>query len=69
MAHMKGSAALATLDALVAEVEGNLSTGRAIERFLDGETDGNVVLNALYGDALDEPVPERLLAILREHCR
>jgi hypothetical protein len=66
---MHGLAARATLDALAAEVEAELSVGREIERFLDGESDGQILLNALYGDVLDEPVPERLLATLRENCR
>jgi hypothetical protein len=60
--------ALATLDALVADVEAGLSTKREIERFLNGESDGQVLLNALYGDVVDEPIPERLLAVLRERC-
>lgn len=37
----------------------------AIRRFLDGEDDGNVLLEALYGATLDEPVPARLLALVR----
>lgn len=66
---MDGFAARATLDALVAEVEAELSVHREIERFLDGQNDGHLLLNALYGDVLDEPIPERLLATLRENCR
>jgi len=66
---MDGLATRATLDALIAEVEAELSVVREIERFLDGESDGHVLLNALYGDVLDEPIPERLLATLRENCR
>jgi hypothetical protein len=66
---MYGSAARATLDALIVEVETELSVEREIERFLDGRSDGQVLLNALYGEVLDEPVPERLLATLRENCR
>ena len=66
---MHGFAARATLDALVAEVEAGLSVGKEIGRFLDGKSDGQLLLNALYGDVLDEPIPERLLATLRENCR
>jgi hypothetical protein len=66
---MHGFAARATLDALVSEVEAGLSVGREIERFLDGKSDGHLLFNALYGEALDEPIPERLLATLRENCR
>jgi len=36
-----------------------------IRDFLDGKTDGEDVLHALYDHVLDEPVPERLLALLR----
>jgi hypothetical protein len=36
-----------------------------IKDFLDGKTHGEDVLNALYGQAMTEPVPERLLAVLR----
>ena len=37
----------------------------AIRRFLDGTSDGHALFEALYGAALDEPVPEHLLAIVR----
>ena len=36
-----------------------------IRAFLNGETHGEDVLAALYGDVADEPVPERLSALLR----
>lgn len=36
-----------------------------IECFLHGETDGKALLEALYGAAVDEPVPERLTALVR----
>jgi hypothetical protein len=65
---MHGFAASATLDALVAEVEAELSVHSEIERFVAGNSDGQILLNALYGDVLDEPIPERLLATLRENC-
>jgi hypothetical protein len=38
----------------------------AIRRFLDGENDGHAVLDALFGDPLDESVPARLSALVRE---
>lgn len=66
---MKGTRAIQTLDALVAEVEAGLATEREIDRFLSGESDGSLLLNALYGDAFDEPIPDRLLAVLREGCK
>jgi Anti-sigma factor NepR len=36
-----------------------------IRAFLAGETDGEDVLHAMYDHVLDEPVPERLRAILK----
>ncbi len=39
------------------------STGREIRDFLNGKTDGEDLLHALYDHVLDEPVPERLTAI------
>jgi hypothetical protein len=36
-----------------------------IRDFLAGKTDGEGLLHALYDHVLDEPVPERLHAVLR----
>lgn len=63
---MAKKTALAALSALVAEISSGASTSVEIERFLDGETDGSVLLHALYGSVADEPIPERLLAVLRD---
>jgi len=63
---MAKKTALAALSALVAEISAGDSTAVEIERFLDGETDGSVLFHALYGAVADEPIPERLLAVLRE---
>ena len=41
------------------------SVDSRIRAFLNGETDGEDVLHEIYDNVLDEPVPERLLAILR----
>jgi len=41
------------------------SIDQQIRDFLDGETNGEALLEMLYGDVADEPVPERLLAVLR----
>ena len=41
------------------------STDSRIRAFLDGETDGEDVLHAIYDHVLDEPVPERLRAALK----
>ena len=62
---MAKKTALAALSALVAEISAGTSTAVEIERFLDGETDGSVLFHALYGAVADEPIPERLLAVLQ----
>lgn len=36
-----------------------------IERFLDGRSTGAPLMQALYGAAIDEPIPERLLSLVR----
>jgi hypothetical protein len=36
-----------------------------IRRFVTGQTSGGSVLEALYGDIVDEPIPEALLKITR----
>ncbi len=41
------------------------SVDRDIRDFLAGQTDGEDLLHALYDHVLDEPVPQRLRAILR----
>ena len=41
------------------------SGDRDIRDFLAGKTDGEDLLHALYDHVLDEPVPERLRALLR----
>jgi len=41
------------------------ATDRRIRAFLNGDSHGEDVLCALYGKVADEPVPERLRALLR----
>jgi hypothetical protein len=36
-----------------------------IRRFVTGQTSGSSVLEALYGDVVDEPIPPSLLKIVR----
>jgi hypothetical protein len=38
---------------------------RRIRAFLNGESHGEDVLGALYGDVANEPVPERLRALFK----
>jgi hypothetical protein len=41
------------------------SVDRRIRAFLNGESHGEDVLGALYGRVADEPVPQRLRALLK----
>jgi hypothetical protein len=50
---------------LVARHPVRCSTEREIRDFLNGRTDGEDLLHRLYDHILDEPVPERLTALLR----
>jgi hypothetical protein len=45
---------------------GRGSVDRRIRAFLSGETHGEDVLHTLYGGVAGEPIPERLLAILKQ---
>lgn len=45
--------------------ENPLLASTMIDCFLAGTTNGRLVLQALFDDALDEPVPERLLGLVR----
>lgn len=65
---MSAATALALVETLAADTDMDLLMGREIERFLKGETDGELVLHALYGDTANEPIPDRLLAVLRNGC-
>jgi hypothetical protein len=38
---------------------------RQIRAFLDEDNDGRELLQGLYGDVIDQPVPARLTALLR----
>jgi hypothetical protein len=60
-------AALRAVEVLEFEMEAALPVSMQIERFLDGESDGGPLFQALYGAVEDEPVPERLLAIVRKN--
>jgi len=41
------------------------SVDSRIRAFLAGDTNGEDVLHELYDDVLDEPIPERLRAVLK----
>ena len=43
----------------------DVAIDQQIRAFLDGDSDGRELLQGLYGDAIDEPVPARLTALLR----
>lgn len=41
------------------------SVDAEIRDFIDDKNDGESLLHALYDHVLDEPIPERLLAVLK----
>ncbi|MGO8915837.1 MAG: hypothetical protein ACLQJR_08015 [Stellaceae bacterium] len=45
-----------------------LAVAIEIEGFLSGKSDGTALFQALYGAVAEEPVPERLLTVLRATC-
>jgi hypothetical protein len=47
------------------EFEADSAIDAAIDAFLDGKSDGAEVFTALYGSVAEEPIPARLLAIVR----
>lgn len=49
----------------IPEVEQTDPVGEQLLDFLDGRTDGEELLHALYDYILDEPVPERMRALFR----
>lgn len=46
----------------------DLTVAIEIENFLGGKTDGQALFQRLYGAAAEEPIPERLLALVRAEC-
>jgi hypothetical protein len=42
-----------------------LAIDSRIRAFLNGDDDGAELLNGLYGDVVDEPIPARLTALLQ----
>ncbi len=48
----------------VPRMEQTETVGEQIRDFLDGRTDGEELLHMLYDHVLDEPVPERMRALL-----
>ena len=49
----------------VPQTKENDTVGEQLQDFLDGRTDGEELLRALYDHVLDEPVPERMRALFR----
>jgi hypothetical protein len=47
----------------VPQMEQTDTVGEQLRDFLDGRTDGEELLHALYDHVLDEPVPERMRAL------
>ena len=50
------------LPAVLTELEASID--HQIRSVLDGDSDGHELLQGLYGDAIDEPVPARLTALV-----
>jgi hypothetical protein len=42
----------------------NLAEAVEIERFVNGESNGAVLFQRLFGAVAEEPIPERLLAVI-----
>ena len=61
MAQFSASSALTVFD-IVRQSRDPI--GEEIARFLDGTSDGALLLHALYDTIADEPIPERLLAAI-----
>lgn len=61
MAEFSASSKLAVFD-IVRQSQDPI--GQEIERFLAGESDGALLLHALYDTIADEPIPARLLAVI-----
>ena len=59
---IEADVATAALPAILGDLDALVD--RKIRSFLAGESDGSELLEALYGDTIDEPVPTRLTAIL-----
>ena len=51
------------LPAVLADLDASIDS--QIRLFLNGENDGSELLRGLYGDAIDEPLPARLTALLK----
>ena len=60
---MNATALAVREDPATDEIDGVIE--EAILRYLSGETEGQELFQALYGEALDEPIPERMLALVR----
>jgi hypothetical protein len=59
------STAVVSLAAYELDLQDAASVDLEIRRFVTGQTSGGAVLEALYGDVADEPIPASLLQLLR----
>jgi Anti-sigma factor NepR len=62
---MKHNLAIQPHQIAPAHRSGRCSIDGRIRAFVNGDSNGEDVLRALYGDVADEPVPDRLAALLR----
>ena len=58
--------AVKLLDPAVAPVAPAAPVREQIRAFLDGETNGEALLHALYDHVLDEPIPPQMLDLLQK---
>jgi hypothetical protein len=63
---MNAATALALTETPDEEIDGVVE--HSILRFLNGESDGRDLFQALYGETIDEPVPAEMLALVRRAC-
>lgn len=60
---LKTPVAQAELPATLSDLDTMID--RQIRSFLEGHSDGSELLQGLYGDVIDEPIPSRLTALLK----
>lgn len=65
MAEMTFKTPFAEVELPAALTDLDSAIDRQIRLFLDGNSDGSELLHGLYGDVVDEPVPARLMSLLR----
>ena len=65
---MTVAAALTALQKLAAKFETDPPVSDQIKRFLSGESDGRALFVKLYGELVEEAIPDAWKALLRGKC-